>query len=124
MMTQQRCAICDCDRDGNVWPESAEFLCDAHWTLAGIRDFVRRGALSDWEPLPTGKHPVPVCHDGMQTSGMVALCRQRRRASREDGGVYHETQLMTELAVLLARLGVQFDTTGRDSFGDEKRRAA
>lgn len=51
MSTTPRCAICDCDREGNVWPESADSLCAAHYRLAGKRDLVLRAALSDWEPM-------------------------------------------------------------------------
>ena len=65
MTVHALCAICDCDREGNVWPESAESLCAAHWTMAGVRDFVQRGAISDWEPMQAGKHPVMVNHAAM-----------------------------------------------------------
>src|SRR5690242_13082438 len=65
MMTRQRCAICDCDRDGNVWPESADVLCRQHWGLLAVRGFMRCGALSDWPPLQVGKHPMAVMHRTM-----------------------------------------------------------
>src|SRR5690242_9390858 len=57
MMTQQRCAICDCDRDGNVWPESAESLCDAHWLASSVRNLVRAGAWSEFDMNLWGKRP-------------------------------------------------------------------
>lgn len=62
MMTQQRCAICDCDRDGNVWPESAGLLCADHWPLASVRDLVTCGAWSEFDMNLWGKRPN---HAGM-----------------------------------------------------------
>lgn len=120
MMTRQRCAICDCDREGNVWPESADVLCDAHWTLAGVRDFVQRGALSDWQPLPTGDGGyTPMLHAGMQKSDTIAHVREQRRRKRGDAGVYPYTQVMAELAGELNKLHVQIETvSAMDSYGD------
>ncbi len=52
-----RCAICDADRDGAVWPESAESLCAAHWLLASVRSLVRCGAWSEFDADKWGKRP-------------------------------------------------------------------
>lgn len=65
MMTQQRCAICDCDREGNVWPESADALCADHWLLASVRSLVQCGAWSEFDMDKWGKrfnHRALLCH--------------------------------------------------------------
>jgi hypothetical protein len=56
-MIQPRCAICDADRDGAVWPESAESLCAAHWLLASVRSLVRCGAWSEFDADKWGRRP-------------------------------------------------------------------
>lgn len=57
MMTHQRCAICDCDRNGNVWPESAESLCADHWLLGTVRSLVRSGVWSEFDADAYGVRP-------------------------------------------------------------------
>lgn len=90
MTPHERCAICDCDREGNVWPESADKLCPAHDRLAVLWAAVRSGDCSEWRANSGGK----VSHVEMQT----------RRANR--GATGHWTR---EVADVLAVYGCWLD---------------
>lgn len=74
MSTTPRCAICDCDRDGNVWPESAESLCAAHWLASSVRNLVRAGAWSEW---PQNKFGVAPNHQQMMLTRDVQEAEKR-----------------------------------------------
>ena len=105
MMTRQRCAICDCDREGNVWPESAEFLCDAHWLASSVRSLVRAGAWSEFDMNLWGKRPN---HAGM------LLTRDPKEAEKR-----HSWQAVVLPALTGKRVaweGEQYDPT--ESEGD------
>lgn len=77
MMTRQRCAICDCDRD-------CRELCAMHRVWAEKRRKVRDGTLSDWQRNTGGavQHAemMTVRENGARHSWLVGVADINRMA--------------------------------------------
>lgn len=117
-ISRERCAICDCDRDGNVWPESAGMLCVRHQTIARMRAFVIAGALTDFGE---DEHGYNVNHYSRMIGPAIADARAHTLAAREERtgeGMAGDIRRWVDLAAVLTPLGVEWAAPCVESPGD------